>query len=199
MENIPIYTPGSGDARIFTVRGQRIILDSDLAELYGVSTKQLNQQVRRNPQRFPRDFAFLLTSKEWDSLRSQIVTLKPGRGGHRKFLPYAFTEHGALMAAGVLNSSRAIEVSIYVVRAFIAMREVVADTKELSKRLEELEREVERRLAGQDAAIAEILGAIRALMNPPASKRRPIGFVKPDDTPGSGGSKARERAPADYG
>src|SRR5687767_3257794 len=96
---------------IFNVRGKRVVLDSDLAALYGVATKQLNQQVRRNPDRFPVDFAFLLSNEEWESLRSQIATLKTGRGAHRKFLPYAFTEHGALMAAGVLNSPKAIEVS----------------------------------------------------------------------------------------
>ena len=91
--------------RIATIRGERVILDADLAELYGVPTRQLNQQVRRNPERFPKDFCFLLTSDEWDSLRSHFVTLKNGRGQHRKFLPYAFTEHGALMAASVLPRS----------------------------------------------------------------------------------------------
>src|SRR5260221_2286481 len=95
--------------RIIVIRGHKVILDSDLAALYGVPTKRLNEQVRRNPERFPHDFMFLLTADEWESLRSQIATLKTGRGAHRKFLPYVFTEHGALMAANVLNSRRAIE------------------------------------------------------------------------------------------
>src|ERR1700752_5308678 len=99
---------GSMPSRIVSIRGERVILDSDLAELYGVRTKQLNQQIRRNPDRFPKDFCFLLTNDEWESLRSQIATLKNSRGQHRKFLPYLFTEHGALMAARVLNSPRAI-------------------------------------------------------------------------------------------
>jgi hypothetical protein len=182
MENIPLYDPGSSATRrIFSVRGRRVILDSDLAELYGVPTKRLNEQVRRNPARFPPDFVFLLSAPEWDSLRSQIATLKNGRGRHRKFLPYAFTEHGALMAAGVLNSERAIEVSIYVVRAFIAMREAAVDAKELAKRLDDLESQIERRLAHHDQAIAGILAAIRELMNAPPSRKRPIGFVSPDE------------------
>lgn len=180
MERAPAHSPGSDrSARIFTVRGKRVILDSDLAELYGVSTKRLNEQVRRNPERFPHDFVFLLSQEEWDSLRSQIATLK-GRGRHRKFLPYVFTEHGALMAAGVLNSSRAIEVSIYVVRMFIALREATANTHNLARRLDDLEKGPERRFGQHDQAIAEILAAIRALMNPPSPKRRPIGFIGPE-------------------
>jgi hypothetical protein len=153
----------------------------DLAPLYGVETKRLNQQVRRNQERFPEDFAFVLSNEEWEALRLQIATLKTGRGRHRKFLPYAFTEHGVLMAAGVLNSPRAIEVSIHVVRTFVAMREAFANTLELSKRLDELEGRLEKRLTEHDHAISELLVAIRALMNPAAGKRRPIGFVRPED------------------
>jgi hypothetical protein len=156
MPNPPVLID-SASSRIFTVRGKRVILDSDLAELYGVPTRQLNQQVRRNPERFPSDFAFLLTSDEWESLRSQIATLKTTRGRHRKFLPYAFTEHGALMAASVLNSPRAIEVSIFVVRTFVAMREAAVNARsEIAARLDELERSLERRLAKHDQAIADI-------------------------------------------
>jgi len=107
----------SAASRIFSVRGHKVILDSDLAELYGVPTKRLNEQVRRNPRRFPADFAFLLTSDEWESLRSQIATLDNRRGRRRRFLPYVFTELGALMAAGMLKSRRAIEVSIFIARA----------------------------------------------------------------------------------
>jgi ATP-dependent Clp protease ATP-binding subunit ClpA len=164
--------------RILSVRGRRVILDSDLAELYGAPTKRLNEQVSRNRERFPPDFAFTLSSEEWENLKSQIAT--SSWGGRRK-LPYVFTEHGALMAAGVLNSSRAIEVSIYVVRAFVAMREAIANTHELSKRLDELEKGLERRLVQHDHAIAEILAAIRALMRPPEHKGRPIGFFRPKE------------------
>jgi hypothetical protein len=181
MPNAPVVID-SASGRIFAVRGKRVILDSDLADLYGVLTKRLNEQVRRNPERFPPDFAFLLTSEEWEALRSQIATLKTGRGRHRKFLPYAFTEHGALMAAGVLNSPRAIEVSIFVVRTFVAMREAALTAgSEFAARLDELERSLEKRLAKHDQAIADIFGAIRALMKEPESKRRPIGFVRPKD------------------
>ena len=123
MENVPTHTTAfPGAARIFTVRGTCVVLDSDLAELYGVPTKRLNEQVRRNPHRFPEDFVFLLSTEEWESLRSQIAASKNGRGRRRKFLPYAFTEHGALMAAGVLSSRRAIEISIHIIRTFFVMQ-----------------------------------------------------------------------------
>ena len=164
-------------SRIVTIRGERVILDADLAELYDVPTKRLNQQVRRNPDRFPKDFCFLLTPDEWVSLRSQFATLKNGRGQHRKFLPYAFTEHGALMAAGVLNSERAIQVSIYIVRTFIAMRRAAEGTKELASRIDDLE----KRMGGHERAISEVFAAIRALMKDPGPKPRPIGFVRPKD------------------
>ncbi|MCC7312278.1 MAG: ORF6N domain-containing protein [Sulfuritalea sp.] len=165
-------------SRILTLRGQRVIVDTDLATLYGVPTKRLNEQVRRNAERFPADFMFALSQEEWDALRSQSATLKTGRGQHRKYLPYAFTEHGAIMAATVLNSPRAVEVSIYVVRAFVQLRELLAGHKELAKRLNELETRMERKLMTQDQAIAGILNAIRQLMAPPpAQKKRPIGFV----------------------
>jgi len=173
--------PTPRSSAILTIRGERVILDSDLAELYGVPTKRLNQQVRRNPDRFPKDFCFLLSPDEWESLRSQFATLKTGRGQHRKFLPYAFTEHGALMAASVLNSPRAIEVSIYLVRTFIAMRRLADNSAELDARIDDLERNLEKRFAGHDRAIAEIFAAIRALMKDPGSKRRPIGFIRPED------------------
>lgn len=163
MPNAPVLVD-SASGRIFAVRGKRVILDSDLANLYGVPTKRLNEQVRRNPKRFPPDFAFVLTSEEWEALRSQIATLDTGRGRHRKFLPYAFTEHGALMAASVLNSPRAIEVSIFVVRTFVAMREAALSARsEIAARLDELERSLEKRFAKHDQAIADIFAAIRAL------------------------------------
>ena len=165
-------------SRILTLRGQRVIVDADLAALYGVPTKRLNEQVRRNAERFPADFMFALSQEEWDALRSQFATLKTGRGQHRKYLPFAFTEHGAIMAATVLNSPRAVEVSIYVVRAFVQLRELLAGHKELAKRLNELETRMERKRMTQDQAIAGILDAIRQLMAPPPTpKKRPIGFV----------------------
>lgn len=123
MENIPTYTGGLLRApRVFTVRGKQVVLDSDLAALYGVPTKRLNEQVRRNPHRFPHDFVFLLSAEEWESMRSQIAASKSRRGVRRRFLPYAFTEEGLLMAAGLLTSRRAIEVSIHTIRALTAMQ-----------------------------------------------------------------------------
>jgi hypothetical protein len=165
-------------SRILVLRGQRVLIDTDLAELYGVPTKRLNEQVRRNAERFPTDFMFPLEQDEWDALRSQSATLNAGRGRHRKYLPYAFTEHGALMAATVLNSARAVEVSIYIMRAFVQLRELLAGHRELAKRLDELERRLERKLVSQDQAIVGILDAIRQLTAAGNStKKRPIGFV----------------------
>jgi hypothetical protein len=162
---------------ILVLRGQKVLLDAELAALYGVSTKRFNEQVRRNRERFPADFMFQLTPEEAEALRSQIATSKkPGRGG-RRYLPYAFTEHGAIMAATILNSARAVEMSVYVVRAFVKLRELLASNKELARRLNELEARLERRLATHDQAIAAILSAIRQLMHPPVPKRRPIGFT----------------------
>jgi phage regulator Rha-like protein len=158
---------------ILVLRGHRVLLDAELAALYGVTTKRLNEQVRRNRERFPADFMFQLTPEEQRFLRSQFATLKSGRGQHRKYLPYAFTEHGAIMAATVLNSARAIEMSVYVVRAFVRMRELLASNQELARRFAQLE----ARLDKNDAAIAAILSAIRELMHPPAPKRRGIGFT----------------------
>jgi len=163
--------------RILLVRRQKVLLDADLAALYGVTTKRFNEQVRRNQARFPADFMFELSREEWDSLRSQFATLKTGRGQHRKYLPHAFTEHGAIMAATILNSTRATEVSVYVVRAFVRMREVLATHKELAKKLDALE----RRIDAQDETIVDIVRAIRELMAPPQPKRRPIGFVTPEE------------------
>jgi len=163
---------------IRVLRGQRVLLDAELAALYGVTTKVLNQAVRRNTARFPADFMFRLNLEEAAALRSQIVTSKPsvGRGG-RRYLPYAFTEHGAIQAANVLNSARAIEMSVYVVRAFVQLRELLASNKELARRFDELEARIEKKLVGHDQAIAAMLSAIRGLMNPPVPRRRGIGFT----------------------
>ncbi|HXM82695.1 MAG TPA: ORF6N domain-containing protein [Burkholderiales bacterium] len=164
-------------SRILLVRGHKVLLDADLAALYGVTTKRFNEQVRRNAARFPEDFTFRLSTEEWDSLRSQFATLKTGRGQHRKYLPLAFTEHGAIMAATILNSPRATEVSVYVVRAFVRLRELLASNKELARRLDQLE----KKLGSHDQAIAGLVNTIRNLMSPPELKRRPIGFVTSDE------------------
>lgn len=162
---------------ILLSRGQKVLLDSDLARLYGVATKRFNEQVRRNIERFPDDFMFQLTAEELDLLRSQIATSKPGRGG-RRYTPYVFTEHGALMAAMILNSPRAVEMSVYVVRAFVKLREMIASNQELARRLDDLEKRIERKLATHDQAITGIVKTIRQLMNPPESRKRSIGFIE---------------------
>jgi hypothetical protein len=158
---------------ILTLRGHRIILDAELAGVYGVTTKRLNEQVKRNADRFPEDFMFRLTRPEVEALnRSQFAT---GSQKHRdpRFPPFAFTEHGAIMAATVLNSPRAVEMSVYVVRAFVRLRELLASNATLARKLDELERKYQN----HDEAITAILSVIRELMNPPAPKRRTIGFT----------------------
>ena len=157
---------------IFDLRGQRVILDRDLARLYGVTTARLNEAVRRNSRRFPNDFKFGLSAEENASLMSQIATSKTGRGGNRK-LPLAFTEHGAIQAANILNSRRAVEMGIHVVRAFLRLREVLASNAELAKKVDELERNFKH----HDSAIVAMLSTIRQLMNAEVRKRRGIGFT----------------------
>jgi len=159
------------ERRIYYIRGQKVMLDKDLAEIYGVSTKRLNEQVRRNAERFPVDFMFQLTPTETDSLRSQIATSKPGRGG-RRYLPYVFTEHGAIMSAMMLNSERAVHASIYVVRAFVRLRDMLNTHKELAGKFAELE----RKLQSHDRQIISIIEAIRQLMSPPEKDKDKIGF-----------------------
>ncbi len=163
------------ETKILTIRGHRVMLDADLAELYGVETKRFNEQVRRNVERFPEDFMFQLSEEEFDGLRSQFATSNnsPGRGG-RRHRPYAFTEHGAIMAASVLHSPRAVEISVHVVRAFVHLRELISTHKELSRKLDELEHKV----SSHDQAIAGLISAIRQLMTPPdPKKKRPMGFA----------------------
>ncbi len=164
------------ESQILLVRSQKVLLDSDLAALYGVEVRALNQAVKRNEKRFPADFAFRLTAKEGESLRSQIVISKGSRGG-RRYLPYVFTEHGAIMAASVLNSTRAVEMSIFVVRAFVHLRETLRAHRALAAKLVELE----QRLEAHDASIEEIIDAIRALRDPPERPVRRIGFL-PEST-----------------
>ena len=160
--------------RILVLRGQRVLLDADLAELYGVSTSRLNQQVRRNRKRFPADFIFQITNQELANLMLQFAT--SSWGGTRK-PPVAFTEHGAIMAATVLSSPRAVEMSVYVVRAFVKLRQVLASNVELAQKLETLEKTVATLDAKTRRQFEEVYMAIRALMTPPAAKRRPIGFT----------------------
>jgi hypothetical protein len=161
---------------ILAFRGHKVLLDQDLAQLYGVGTKVLVQAVKRNSARFPSDFMFQLTPAEWTFLRSQIVTSNSGSGG-RRYAPYAFTEQGVAMLSSVLGSERAIAVNIEIMRAFVKLRELLVSNKELALRFNELEARLEKRLNAHDDAIASILSAIRQLMNPPQPKRRPIGFT----------------------
>ena len=183
-------------SRILLVRGHKIMLDANLAELYGVTTKALNQTVKRNAERFPEDFAFQLTPAEAGILRSKIATsslqlddpkddflnrsqIVTGSQKHRdpRLLPWVFTEHGALMAANLLRSKRAVQMSLHVVRAFVRLREMVAANKELSKKLDELE----RRISHHDEVITGIVKAIRELATPFEPKpRRRIGFTSGD-------------------
>jgi len=183
------------------IRGARVILDSDLAALYGVTTKRLNEQFKRNRKRFPEDFAFQLTVEEADSLRSQFATsssgdaplrsqsatLKTGRGQHRKYRPYAFTEHGALQAANVLNSPRAVQMSVFVVRAFLKMRALLGDKRELAKQLAALEKELKQRLDVHEAAIVTVLQRVMDIIDPPfvpAPAKPRIGFTPDPPTDG---------------
>jgi len=155
---------------IHLVRGQRVMLDSDLAEIYGTSTMRLNEQCRRNGKRFPADFAFQLTREEFAILISQNA-ISSSHGGRRK-LPWAFTEYGAIMLASVLNTPVAIDASVRVVRAFVRLREMISTSAQLSSKFSELE----RRLDTNDAAIAQLFEAIRHLLGPRPRKKREIGF-----------------------
>lgn len=160
-------------SHVLSIRGQKVLMDADLAELYGVETKVLLQAVKRNLDRFPDDFMFQLDNDEWDSLRSQFVTSNKSRGG-RRYAPYAFTEQGVAMLSSVLNSSQAVQVNIAIMRAFVKLREILATNKDLASQFEELARKVN----SHDQAIAGLIHTISDLMSPknvPAN--RPIGFV----------------------
>jgi hypothetical protein len=179
---------------IYEIRAERVMLDSDLAAIYNVTTKRLLEQVRRNLERFPKDFAFQVTREEYEALRSQIATLnvgnaedlryqsgtlKTGRGRHRKYLPWVFTEHGAIMAANVLNSRRAVQMSVFVVRAFLKMRVLLGDKRELAKKLAALEKELKKRLDVHEAVIVSILQRVMDIIDPPVTPQPPrprIGF-----------------------
>ena len=163
--------PGRVESRILYIRGIKVLLDADLAELYGVETKALNQAVKRNTERFPDDFMFQLTESEADSLRSQKVTLKNRRGQHRKYLPYVFTEQGVSMLSSVLRSRRAVLVNIEIMRAFLRLRTLLATHAELAKKLDVLEHKYDRQFK-------VVFDAIRELMRPQSETgKRPIGFA----------------------
>jgi len=182
---------------IRTIRGEKVILDSDLATLYEVETRILNQAVKRNINRFPSDFLFQLTQEEAETAfrsRSQIVILK--RGMNIKYRPYAFTENGAIMAANVLNSPEAVRMSVFVVRAFVQMRDLLGGTKELAKQLAALEKKLTDRLDGHEVAIIEVLRRVMDILDPPPPPpeppRRRIGFqIEPEEKPVA---KARKKA-----
>jgi hypothetical protein len=178
---------------IRTIRGQKVILDSDLARVFGVPTFRFNEAVKRNRQRFPDDFLFQLTREEHANLISQIA-ISSLHGGRRK-LPYAFTENGAIMAANVLNSPEAVRMSVFVVRAFVKMRELLGSTKELAKQLAALEKKLTARLDGHEVAIIEVLRRVMDILDPPPPPpeppRRRIGFhVGPED---KSGAKAKKK------
>ncbi len=163
---------------IRTFRGQKVVLDTDLALIFGVPTFRFNEAIKRNRKRFPNDFMFQLTAAEAESLTSQIAMSKPGRGG-RRTLPYAFTENGAIMAANVLNSPEAVRMSVFVVRAFVQMRDLLGSTKELAKQLAALEKKLTERLDGHEVAIIEVLRRVMDILDPPPPPeppRREIGF-----------------------
>jgi hypothetical protein len=165
-------TSASNLPTIHTVRGTKAVLDADLAKLYGVTTKRLLEQVRRNTDRFPHDFCFQLEKEEMAALRSQIATSKSGRGG-RRYAPWAFTEHGALMAANVLNSPRAVQMSIFIVRAFLRMRAELASGADILKRLAG----IDRKLLVHDLVLRDIYRKLQPLLSPPPGRpRREIGF-----------------------
>jgi ORF6N domain len=174
--------------KIYVIRGQKVMLDMDLAGLYGVLTKYLNQQVRRNIKRFPEDFMFQITKEELEALRLQIATLNKvqdnknlrfqigtlKQGQHIKYLPYAFTEHGILMLSSVLNSQRAIDVNILIMRTFSRLRQIMANSKELSVKFEQLE----KRVFKHDSDIRELVRDIRRLTFSKTGKTGKIGFIK---------------------
>ena len=196
------------DNAILEIRGRKVMLSHDLAALYGVSTKAFNQAVKRNVERFPEDFMFQLTREEAQALRSQSVTSNEAasrsqtvtldeaglrsqfatlkRGKHHKYRPYAFTEHGAVMAATILNSPRAIEVSVFVVRAFVRLSRVAADQRQFALKLAELE----SKLASHDKNFQVVFAAIKQLMQPPEPKKKRIGFITDDGRSGQTGSSS---------
>jgi hypothetical protein len=163
------------ERRIYLIRGQKVMIDEDLAELYGEPTKRFNQQVRRNPKRFPKDFMFQLTKAEAETLRSQFATSKTGRGG-RRYLPYAFTEQGVAMLSSVLTSERAIEVNIAIMRTFVKLRQMLESNEELNRKFAA----VIRKLATHDKYFKVVFDELKKLTEPPTPLQRQIGFKTRD-------------------
>jgi len=163
------------EKRIFVIRERQVMLDEDLADLYGVETKVLVQQVKRNAKRFPSDFMFQLTKAEAAALRSQNVTSNKGRGG-RRYAPYVFTEQGVAMLSGVLRSDRAIAVNIEIMRAFVELRRVASSYSALAKQLDQLEGEMNERLSDHDEQLRQIFDALQQLISSPPQPKRPVGF-----------------------
>ncbi len=161
-------------SKIYLIRNQNVLLDSDLAKLYGVETRILKQAVRRNIERFPSDFMFELKKEEYDSLRSQFVTLK--RGKHSKYLPFAFTEQGVAMLSSVLNSKRAISVNISIMRAFVKLREFMQSSEKLAFKLAQLEKETKEEFSKQQEQISLIFEAIKELIAEESKPKRKIGY-----------------------
>ena len=158
-------------SRIYQIRGEKVMLDSDLAELYGVPTGRLNEQFKRNLDRFPEDFAFQLSTQEFESLRSQIATLKPSRRGqHRKYLPYVFTEHGVAMLSSVLYSKQAVQVNIAIIRTFVRVRQILASNRDLARKVQEHDRQI--------ATLFDTVEKLLTLPPPPPPKKRSIGYIK---------------------
>lgn len=199
--------PQHVEQSIVVIRGHKVLLDEQLAEFYGVETKKLIQAMKRNIDRFPDDFMFQLTSEEWDALRcqigtldtepegpglrSQFVTLKTGRGQHRKYLPYAFTEQGVAMLSGLLRSPRAVEVNIQIMRAFVRLRQLLAVHRELAERLEKIEQQMVARDQDVETQFQQVFALLERLFNPPNPPRKPIGFQAARDVrPGSKDSGA---------
>jgi hypothetical protein len=163
------------EKRIFVIRDRQVMLDEDLADLYGVETRVLVQQVKRNAKRFPEDFMFQLSKTEAEALRSQFVISNEGRGG-RRYAPYVFTEQGVAMLSGVLRSDRAIAVNIEIMRAFVELRRVASSFEELTQRLDQVERGIDERLSDHDDQLRQIFAALRQLMAPSPKEKRPVGF-----------------------
>jgi len=171
VEDKTIVPVGKIENRILLIRGEKVIIDADLAEFYGVPTKRLNEQVKRNKDRFPEDFMFQLSSDEKAEVVANCDHLEKLK--YSRSLPFAFTEHGSIMAASVLNTQRAIEVSVFIVRAFVKLRQLVAGQKELQRKISQ----IERKLTDHDGQIVELVNLIKQLLNPePPPKKRRIGF-----------------------
>ena len=170
-ESKSVVPVGKIENRILLIKGEKVIIDADLAEFYGVPTKRLNEQVKRNKDRFPHDFMFQLSPDEKAEVVANCDHLENLK--YSTALPYAFTEHGAIMAAGVLNTSRAIEISVFIVRAFVKIRQMVAGHKDLQRKISQ----IERRLTDHDEQIIELVNLIKQLLNPePPPKKRRIGY-----------------------